>query len=196
MKINRIASGLLLTVALAVVSCGTERSDDGKLAKETEAVGLRCRNLIDPEGVDKASLSWRIASDARNVVQTAWQVEIASSKKSLEKGRADVWNSEKQLSDRQLNIVPEGVVFEPGKLYWWRVRVWNAADEVTPWSEPAVFRSVPIRPAAGRPSGSPPSGAKIPPCRICARSSMRRIPGPSPSGPLSICRDSGAAISI
>ena len=77
---------------------------------------MRCRNLIDPEGVDKASLSWRIASDARNVVQTAWQVEIASSKKSLEKGRADVWNSEKQLSDRQLNIVPEGVVFEPGKL--------------------------------------------------------------------------------
>lgn len=139
MKINRIASGLLLTVALAVVSCGTERSDGGKLAKETEAVGLRCRNLIDPEGVDKASLSWRIASDARNVVQTAWQVEIASSKKSLEKGRADVWNSEKQLSDRQLNIVPEGVVFEPGKLYWWRVRVWNAADEVTPWSEPARF---------------------------------------------------------
>ena len=139
MKINRIASGLLLTVALAVVSCGTERSDGGKLAKETEAVGLRCRNLIDPEGVDKASLSWRIASDARNVVQTAWQIEIASSKKSLEKGRADVWNSEKQLSDRQLNIVPEGVVFEPGKLYWWRVRVWNAADEVTPWSEPARF---------------------------------------------------------
>ena len=114
MKINRIASGLLLTVALAVVSCGTERSDGGKLAKETEAVGLRCRNLIDPEGVDKASLSWRIASDARNVVQTAWQIEIASSKKSLEKGRADVWNSEKQLSDRQLNIVPEGGVFEPG----------------------------------------------------------------------------------
>lgn len=139
MKINRIVSGLLLTVALAVVSCGTERSDGGKLAKETEAVGLRCRNLIDPEGVDKASLSWRIASDARNVVQTAWQIEIASSKKSLEKGRADVWNSEKQLSDRQLNIVPEGVVFEPGKLYWWRVRVWNAADEVTPWSEPARF---------------------------------------------------------
>ena len=89
--------------------------------------------------MDKASLSWRIASDARNVVQTAWQIEIASSKKSLEKGRADVWNSEKQLSDRQLNIVPEGVVFEPGKLYWWRVRVWNAADEVTPWSEPARF---------------------------------------------------------
>ena len=56
MKINRIASGLLLTVALAVVSCGTERSDGGKLAKETEAVGLRCRNLIDPEGGDKASL--------------------------------------------------------------------------------------------------------------------------------------------
>ena len=139
MKINRIASGLLLTVALAAASCGTERTDGGKLAKETEAVGLRCRNLIDPEGVDKASLSWRIASDARNVVQTAWQVEIASSKKSLEKGRADVWNSEKQLSDRQLNIVPEGVVFEPGKLYWWRVRVWNAADEVTPWSEPARF---------------------------------------------------------
>ena len=103
------------------------------------AVSSRCRNLIDPEGVDKASLSWRIASDARNVVQTAWQIEIASSKKSLEKGRADVWNSEKQLSDRQLNIVPEGVVFEPGKLYWWRVRVWNAADEVTPWSEPARF---------------------------------------------------------
>ena len=37
MKINRIASGLLLTVALAAASCGTERSDGGKLAKETEA---------------------------------------------------------------------------------------------------------------------------------------------------------------
>ena len=67
MKINRIASGLLLTVALAVVSCGTERSDGGSSAKETEAVGLRCRNLIDPEGVDKASLSVGVSPPMRGM---------------------------------------------------------------------------------------------------------------------------------
>ena len=68
-----------------------------------------------------------------------WEIEIASDKKALEKGKADVWSSGKQISDQQLNVEPQGAPLQSGASYWWRVRVWTGDDKVTSWSDPAYF---------------------------------------------------------
>ena len=100
---------------------------------------LRCCNLVNPEGIENPSLGWKIKTQEQGVVQTAWEIQIASSNKLLEKGKADVWNSEKQLSDKQFDIIPEGTVFDETGKYFWRVRIWDANGTMSSWSEPASF---------------------------------------------------------
>ncbi|MDD3108631.1 MAG: hypothetical protein PHV49_05425, partial [Alistipes sp.] len=100
---------------------------------------LKCRNLVNPEGIDFAAMSWKIDTKAQNVTQSAWEIEIASSEKALRRGKADLWCSQPQTSDRQFDIRPEGVTFTPGVKYWWRVRVWDEQQRASAWSDPAFF---------------------------------------------------------
>lgn len=133
-KLNHIvATFMSVATIFAVTSCCSQKGDD------VEVSDLRCRNLENPEGVDRASFSWEIETDLPNIAQNAWEIEIASTKKALEKGKADVWQSGKQISDQQLNVEPQGAQLQPGAGYWWRVRVWTSEDKVTSWSDPAYF---------------------------------------------------------
>ena len=138
MKFKLFLAGILLSVLPALNSCngsgGAKRAGG-----DTEVTELRCRDLDDPEGVDRAVFSWQIESEADSVVQTAWEIEIASDEKALKNGKADVWSSGKQLSDQQLNVRPQGADLKPGERYWWRVRIWDGADRPTSWSDPASF---------------------------------------------------------
>lgn len=138
MKFKLFLAGILLSVLPALNSCngsgGAKRAGG-----DTEVTELRCRDLDDPEGVDRAVFSWQIESEADSIVQTAWEIEIASDEKALKNGKADVWSSGKQLSDQQLNVRPQGADLKPGERYWWRVRIWDGADRPTSWSDPASF---------------------------------------------------------
>ncbi len=138
MKFKLFFAGILLSVLPALNSCngsgGAKRAGG-----DTEVTELRCRDLDDPEGVDRAVFSWQIESEADSIVQTAWEIEIASDEKALKNGKADVWSSGKQLSDQQLNVRPQGADLKPGERYWWRVRIWDGADRPTSWSDPASF---------------------------------------------------------
>ena len=84
-----------ILAAALFLSC----SIDQNKIKVTE---LRCRNLINPEGIDEAAFSWKTEAEVFNFVQTAYEIEIASSDNKLKKGEADVWKSGKQISDRQI----------------------------------------------------------------------------------------------
>ncbi|MDR3309295.1 MAG: glycoside hydrolase family 78 protein [Tannerella sp.] len=114
--------------------------------ENTAVTNLKCNNLVNPEGVDKVEFSWEITSSQQNVVQTAWEIEIASSSEKLKHGEADVWKSGKTVSDKQLFIEPEyeafiseNKSFKSGDLYYWRMRAWNGVGEVTAWSRTATF---------------------------------------------------------
>jgi len=74
------------------VSCQT------KTKRDIIIDGLRCQNLINPEGVDMPLLSWEIITSREGVFQTAWEIEIASREDLLQKGKADVWRSAKATS--------------------------------------------------------------------------------------------------
>ena len=123
---------LFIVFLLGFTACLQENS---KL-KVTE---LRCCNLVNPEAIENPSLGWKIQTPEQGVVQTAWEIQIASSMEQLKKGEADVWNSGKQLSDKQFDIIPEEIIFDETGKYFWRVRIWDANGTMSSWSEPASF---------------------------------------------------------
>ena len=68
-----------------------------------KAVSLTCEDLTDPMAVGSKQprLSWVNVADEgeRNQRQTAYQIQVASSRKRLLQGNADLWDSGQMKSD-------------------------------------------------------------------------------------------------
>ncbi len=116
MKQNNIIVALVWMTSLVLGSCINE---------SVEIYDLRCGRRIDPVGIDSPSFSWKIRTEEEGFLQTAREVEIASSVELLEAGKADIWRTGRQKSDEQFNIKPEGVVFSDATTCYWRVRIWD-----------------------------------------------------------------------
>jgi len=108
-------------------------------AAYAKPVHLRCEYLENPLGIDAASprLSWQSDSTERNWKQAAYQVVVASSEESLRAGKTDIWDSGKVDSAESVGIVYHGPKLESRKRYAWKVRVWDAAGEVSESTETA-----------------------------------------------------------
>ncbi|MBD2868543.1 alpha-L-rhamnosidase [Paenibacillus arenilitoris] len=96
---------------------------------------------VNPVGIDslRPRLFWRLESDERGVRQTAYQVVVASSREKLDRGDADMWDSGKTVSGESIQIVYAGSALRSEGEYFWKVRVWDSRDEVSPWSETAYW---------------------------------------------------------
>jgi len=129
----RLRHTFIFPVVCLVLITACQQGYRGAFADE-----LQCDNMINPEGIDAPLLSWKIKSSQPGMFQTAWEIEIASNRKLLEKGAADIWKSGKQLSDNQFGIQP-ATNFAEGSSYFWRVRIWDNNDQTSRWSEPAGF---------------------------------------------------------
>ncbi|TFH27343.1 MAG: hypothetical protein E4H10_04145, partial [Bacteroidia bacterium] len=127
-----ILSGLLF-------ACAPENSlKSGQLSP----VALTCEYLENPSVVDvtQPRLAWinLAASGVRGERQTAWHVRVASSRDLLD--QADLWDSEKQLSEQSTRVKYEGQTLSSGQECWWQVRTWNRDDVPSDWSEPGMWR--------------------------------------------------------
>jgi hypothetical protein len=102
-------------------------------------VRLRCEYLENPLGIDAASprFSWQSDNSERNWMQAAYQVLVASNDENLRSGKADVWDSGKVDSAESVGIVYRGPALESRKRYYWKVRVWDAAGQVSESTEAA-----------------------------------------------------------
>ncbi len=105
---------------------------------------LLCEYLHNPQAVDSPTprLEWvDVPTDKneRGLARTAYQIEAASSRKALLSGKADLWDSGKVTDSGSLRISYGGKTLQAGQECWWRVRVWNQTDEVSDWSEPALW---------------------------------------------------------
>lgn len=104
---------------------------------------LTCEYLPDPSVIDVSNprLSWINTDPAftRGQKQTAWEINVASSRSGLLKGDADLWSSGKVNSPQSFNIVYRGKPLVSRQDCWWRVRVWDLDGEVSAWSEPAFW---------------------------------------------------------
>ena len=88
-------------------------------------VELRCEYLVNPRGIDETEprLSWKVESDRRGQMQSAYQIHVASSLEKLAAGNADLWNSGKVQSRETLHIAYAGQTLKSRKQCYWKNQV-------------------------------------------------------------------------
>ena len=120
----------IITLLFLLSSCGDAPAP----------VGLTCEGMLQPLGLDNASphFSWKAAQGSM-AHQSAYQIQVASSKEALEKGQADLWDSGRIVSDDQIMIPYEGKELSSRTLCYWRVRTWDDKSEASSWSQSALF---------------------------------------------------------
>ena len=82
----------LCLLLLFIFLLGFTRCTDNCVGSKAKVVDLKCRGLVTPEGIDEAVFSWKIESEENGFIQSAWEIEIASSREDLEDGNY-IWNS-------------------------------------------------------------------------------------------------------
>jgi len=100
---------------------------------------LRCEYLTDPLGIDDAQprLSWEIESAQRGEMQTAYQIQVASTAKLLAGDKVDLWDSGKVAGDATTQILYSGSQLLSRAQCFWQVRVWDKDGQPSAWSKPA-----------------------------------------------------------
>ncbi len=104
---------------------------------------LRCENREMPLGIEDAAprLSWQLVSSSGeiNQSQSAFRILVASSEANLLANTGDVWDSGKVISSQSRAIRYAGPALPSRRKVYWKVRVWNGADQPTDWSSPASW---------------------------------------------------------
>jgi len=110
---------------------------------------LRCEYKTNPIGIDvvKPRLSWKIMSQRRAVIQSAYQIRVASSADDLAAGERLLSDSGKMQSDKSIHVVYDGPAMVSGQRVWWQVRVWDDQAGGSNWSEPAWWEMGLLKPS-------------------------------------------------
>ena len=100
------------------------------------ATKLICENLNNPLGIDRLTpqLGWQLSSLFRNQKQTAYQILVSDSQSELKNNTGNFWDSGIVSSRESLNISYHGKALKSGLKLFWKVRVWDAAGNVSAWS--------------------------------------------------------------
>jgi alpha-L-rhamnosidase len=123
---------LFLFLMFGLASCSTD---------SVRVINLKCENISNPLGIDltQPALSWQINSLENNFNSSAYQIVVSSSLENLKSNKFDYWNTEKVSDINSIQVKYNGKLFQTGKKYYWKVRVWNKEVNVSEWSEPAWF---------------------------------------------------------
>lgn len=105
---------------------------------------LSCEDLTNPSVLEtrQPRFSWiNIAVNDRlkGKEQRAYQIQVATTKEKLLKGKADLWDSGKVLSSDSHLVTYKGQLLHSGQDAFWKVRVWDERDVCSPWSSYASF---------------------------------------------------------
>lgn len=73
-------------------------------------------------------------------MQKAYQIVVSTSEELLRKNRGDVWDTGKVLSDQSVDITFEGKELNPNDRYYWKVRIWDINDRMSPYSATQSFK--------------------------------------------------------
>lgn len=102
---------------------------------------LRCEYRVNPAGLDvrRPRLSWVLEGSGRGRRQAAYQVVARAFPAAPGEEAALWWDSGKVPSDATVHVEYAGRPLSSRAAVAWRVRVWDEADRVSDWSEPATW---------------------------------------------------------
>lgn len=127
---------LLSLPFLLLASCSQNSTENqGKISPTR----LSCENLIESVVIDtpRPRLSWIDVFDSheKGISQTAYRIQVFSSKDDLLGAEPDVWDSGKVVSSESHLIPFEGNQLVSAQTYWWRIKVWDQYDNESEWSQ-------------------------------------------------------------
>jgi alpha-L-rhamnosidase len=107
------------------------------------ATGLTVEGVADALGIDTAAprLGWLVSSPERGVIQSAYQVRVASTVEKLTAGTTDIWDSGRVASSESTQVPYGGPALTSATRYHWQVRIWDAAGRASAWSPPAWWET-------------------------------------------------------
>jgi alpha-L-rhamnosidase len=103
---------------------------------------LRCEHLENPIGIGEKQprLSWKLVSEGRNVLQTAYEIRVATDTDFSKENENTVWTSGKIVSDASILQPFKGVVASRTR-YFWQVKIWTTDGKESAWSPTAFFET-------------------------------------------------------
>lgn len=139
---SALALSLVLQFSgLPLLAAAPSSVPSGKAQMKTEVAELHTEYKKNPIGIDarRPRLAWQIRSAQRGVVQSAYQIRVARSERSLESAADTVWDSGKVTSDESVQCVYAGPPLQSGQRYHWKVRIWDGGGAASDWSAPAYW---------------------------------------------------------
>lgn len=138
MLTSKLLASLMLVAQLSLlIACSNQDPDhEGIFAKAPS--NLRTEDIVEPLNVHNTTprLSWY----ANIKKQRAFQIQVASSEQHLAIDDADLWDSDKVVDERSINIAYQGKNLSSKQKAVWRVRVWgNESEQPGPWSKPSSW---------------------------------------------------------
>lgn len=108
---------------------------------DMKVTDLKCEHATNPIGIDILSpqLSWKIESEKRGALQSAYQILLADSPKNLAQEKSIMWDSRKIKSAKSVGISYNGTKLTSRKRYYWKVKIWYLNGNSSSFSEPAFF---------------------------------------------------------
>ena len=105
------------------------------------ATDLKCEYKTDPLGIEKNNprLSWKMESTKRGITQSAYEIRVSKSLRTLDSKKEHVWATGKVESDQSIHVTYNGPALESGQRVYWQVRVWDNNGKRSKWSEPAFW---------------------------------------------------------
>lgn len=121
------------------------------VSSAAERKGPDCPSGLTCELMAKADLAaicdprpefgWVVNSPLENDVQSAYQILVASERRTLDEGLGDLWDTGRTASPGQANIEYAGRLLASNRVYFWKVRIWNRNNDVSPYSEIHSFQT-------------------------------------------------------
>lgn len=114
-----------------------------------EPIDLRCEYIINPLGIDadKPRLSWKFNASQNDQIQAAYEILVSDNLADIKKQTGKAWSTGRVTSKQSTNIELAGTALESFTRYYWVVRVYNTAGELSGWSEPAWFETAMLQQA-------------------------------------------------
>lgn len=108
---------------------------------------LRCEYKVDPLGIDVQTprFSWQLQSSERGILQTSYEVRVATSEAGLSSANT-TWDSGVQHSETSIQVEYAGPPLETARSYYWQVRVSDNHGHSSGWSSPAHWEMGLLKP--------------------------------------------------
>jgi len=129
--LNTRPYSLLWAVVLGFTLTGFSASGQG-----LQFTDLKTEYQKNPVGIDAASprLSWKLKSDARNVLQTSYRIRVGTDSLSLMAGKKVIWDDHQKKSDASVFIPYQGPALQSNTRYFWQVKVKDNHGRESAWS--------------------------------------------------------------